>query len=105
MRSEHAKAYRKLYQSKLWKRLRHDTLVNEPFCQMKACGKIANVVDHIKPHKGDIDLFYATDNLQSLCKPCHDQHKQRFEKRGFDSDVDSDGWPTDPKHPANQRFK
>ncbi len=36
----------------------------------------ATVVDHIKPHRGDPQLFWDTDNWQALCKKCHD-HKTR----------------------------
>ncbi len=33
----------------------------------------ATVVDHITPHKGDMELFWDTANWQGLCKPCHDR--------------------------------
>ena len=32
----------------------------------------ATVVDHIKPHKGDMALFWDKANWQALCKECHD---------------------------------
>lgn len=69
---------------------------------MKACGKIASVVDHKIPHKGDPVLFRDPENHQSLCKPCHDTHKQRDENRGYSGDVDKSGWPVDANHPANK---
>ncbi len=31
----------------------------------------ANEVDHIKPHNGDLALFWDESNWQSLCKACH----------------------------------
>jgi 5-methylcytosine-specific restriction protein A len=31
----------------------------------------AYVVDHIKPHKGDYDLFWNEDNWQGLCTTHH----------------------------------
>ncbi|WP_306438138.1 HNH endonuclease signature motif containing protein [Paenibacillus sp. MDMC362] len=31
----------------------------------------ATVVDHIKPHKGNKQLFWDCDNWQALCVPCH----------------------------------
>ena len=31
------------------------------------------MVDHIIPHKGNLELFWDEDNLQALCKPCHDR--------------------------------
>jgi 5-methylcytosine-specific restriction protein A len=42
----------------------------------------ANEVDHIKPHKGDMALFWDSSNWQSLCKPCHSA-KTATEDGGF----------------------
>lgn len=42
----------------------------------------ATVVDHIKPHRGDRQLFWDERNWQGLCKPCHDQ-KTATEDGGF----------------------
>lgn len=39
----------------------------------------ADVVDHIKAHKGDLDLFHDPSNLQSLCKHHHDSAKQMID--------------------------
>ena len=33
----------------------------------------ATVVDHIRPHKGNRELFWDRTNWQSLCKQCHDR--------------------------------
>ena len=33
----------------------------------------ATVVDHIKPHRGDTELFWDENNWQALCKRCHDK--------------------------------
>ncbi len=41
------------------------------------------VVDHIAPHRGDPDLFWDEDNLQSVAKSWHDSAKQSMEKRGL----------------------
>jgi 5-methylcytosine-specific restriction protein A len=65
------------------------------------CKQLGNVVDHIKPHKGDQRLFWDKSNLQTLCKTCHDSKKQAIEKSGFHREIGPDGWPTDPNHPAN----
>lgn len=66
--------YSKMYNWE-WRRVRSAYLKENPLC--KSCfdkGLIvpATVVDHIKPHKGDKDLFWDRDNYQPLCKPCHD---------------------------------
>ena len=54
--------WRKL--SKAWRR-------DHPLCAK--CGRPGQVVDHIQPHRGDPALFWDRDNLQTLCKPCHDK--------------------------------
>ena len=92
----------KLYNNPRWHSRRKDQLTAEPFCRM--CNRLACIADHIEPHRGDVDKFYNSP-LQSLCKPCHDSHKQRAEKRGYDSNVDSSGWPVDDRHPANRIMK
>jgi 5-methylcytosine-specific restriction endonuclease McrA len=68
-----------------WRKLRLVHLAKQPLCvYCQKQGKVvqANVVDHIKPHRGVESLQYDPDNLQSLCKPCHDRHKQREENSG-----------------------
>ncbi len=57
------------------------------------------------PHRGDRKLFWDSGNWQSLCKKCHDKHKQREERRGYSAAVGADGWPSDPRHPANREKK
>ncbi|TIX74642.1 MAG: HNH endonuclease, partial [Mesorhizobium sp.] len=41
----------------------------------------ANVVDHVKPHRGDMRLFWSRSNWQPLCTPCHSSIKQSRERR------------------------
>lgn len=69
-----------------------------------ALGKVvgATVVDHIKPHKGDEKIFFDANNLQSLCKPCHDSHKAKQENSGVLVGNDTKGIPLDPQHHWNQ---
>src|SRR5690554_5824865 len=94
-----------LYNTKAWKQLRAEQLRQEPLCRMcKEQGRItpATVVDHVKPHKGDRELFFDPGNLQGLCKAHHDGEKQRIETRGYSNAVGPDGWPLDPSHPSNR---
>ncbi|MGJ8619600.1 MAG: hypothetical protein ACSHWN_04655 [Methylophilaceae bacterium] len=42
----------------------------------------ANVVDHIKPHGGDMSLFWDSKNWQPMNKRCHDK-KTAKEDGGF----------------------
>jgi 5-methylcytosine-specific restriction enzyme A len=96
----------KLYNLKRWHRLRLAQLRKEPFC--KYCTDFgidspATVVDHIKPHRGDETLFFDPENLQSLCKTCHDSAKQRFEKSGSLKGGNVHGFPLDPNHHWNRQ--
>lgn len=89
--------WRRLYGLKRWKDLRRWRLSVEPFCRFcldRGVYTKATVCDHIKPHKGDEDLFFDPENTQSLCKPCHDRDKQALE-RGFTPKprIGDDGWP------------
>lgn len=60
-----------------WQRARLVFLGANPLCL--PCSKksppqvtAATVVDHIKDHKGDQQLFWDTKNWQPSCQPCHD---------------------------------
>lgn len=86
--------WHRLYNTKRWYRLRYHQLQKQPLCEfhLKRNQIIsATVVDHVKPHKGDEALFHDPDNLQSLCKRCHDSVKQRIENGGTVTEFDSDG--------------
>jgi 5-methylcytosine-specific restriction enzyme A len=94
----------KLYKSNAWQVLRLARLRAEPLCRFcKAFGRVvaATVVDHIRPHRGDLRLFLDEDNLQSLCKKCHDSHKKRQENSGHMVGHGLDGRPVDPNHHWN----
>lgn len=76
--------WRKWYNLAAWSRLRLEVLVRDGF-ECQACHHIDPtgrqlVADHIKPHRGDRDLFWSAFNIQTLCKPCHDGGKQRQER-------------------------
>ena len=111
-RAPEAAEYRKLYGGKQWRTLRAKALLRDRYtCQHKRCGAMLKrgrtqpqsaVVHHIKPHKGDLVLFYDLDNLQSVCWACHSGDIQSTEARGYDTAIGEDGWPIDPKHQGNQ---
>jgi 5-methylcytosine-specific restriction enzyme A len=66
-------------------------------------GKIvaATSAHHAVPHRGDRNLMF-TGELVSLCKWHHDSIAQEIERRGYDTTIGIDGWPTCPQHPANR---
>jgi 5-methylcytosine-specific restriction protein A len=93
-----------LYDLKEWTALRKHQLNTSPLCHYcTTAGKItpATVVDHIVPHKGNKDLFRDPDNLQSLCKLCHDSAKAKEEIEGAPIGCDASGVPNDPQHHWN----
>ncbi|WEE38348.1 MULTISPECIES: HNH endonuclease [unclassified Acinetobacter] len=51
------------------------------YCERQGLVTEATVVDHIKPHKGDKQLFWDTNNQQSLCASCHSSVKQSEENQ------------------------
>lgn len=78
-----ANPLRKLYGTARWQRLRFSVLARDLFT-CRICGVLKSdtsllVADHIRPHRGDVDLFWDESNLQCLCKTCHDTVKQREE--------------------------
>lgn len=79
-------AWRKWYKTARWQKLRMQVLIRDRFtCQMAECGRVEGntsqlVADHKIMHQGDEHLFWDEENLQCLCKPCHDGLKQRQEQ-------------------------
>jgi len=105
-RSPEAAAYRKLYRTARWQHLRLDQLRREPLCEMcRDQGRTvaAEVVNHRRPHRGDLGLFFDPCNIQSLCAPCHDGPVQSTERTGIVKGCDAAGRPSDPAHPWNRR--
>ena len=59
-----------------WQRISKAYLHKHPLCvKCLANGKYisSSVVDHITPHRGNMELFWNQSNWQALCKPCHDR--------------------------------
>lgn len=99
------RGWRDWYNTAAWLRRRSLQLKFEPLCKIcldRDKTTPATIVDHVEPHQGDWNKF-RLGALQSLCKRCHDQCKQRIDRRGYSFDVGNDGWPTDPRHPANKQ--
>lgn len=68
-----------------WQQTRIGFLKSHPLCaECERQGRVrqANEVDHIIPHKGDMDLFWDRDNWQPMCAPCHSR-KTATEDGGF----------------------
>jgi len=101
-----SRPWREWYQLNVWRRRRALQLKQHPLCVMcESRGVVtpATVADHVKPHRGDWNSF-RLGALQSLCSACHNAYKRRLDLDGYQSDlIDQDGWPIDPRHPANKQ--
>lgn len=85
-----------MYKTARWQRLREAQLTSQPlciYCQQADEVEPATVCDHRIPHRGDEDLFFDPDNLQSLCAPCHDRVKAREERGQTVIRFGADGYP------------
>lgn len=104
-RSAEAGVYRALYRTARWQAVRREQLQREPLCQAcKLLGRIApaTVCNHVdKAAKATPDGFFRGP-FSSLCAPCHDAGEQKRESAGFTAEAGADGWPIDPRHPANR---
>jgi len=80
--------------SKAYRRL-HPLCV---YCLQVGRTTAAEVVDHIEPHNGNVELFWDQSNWQSLCKECHDSVKAKEEARGYAVGCGADGLPVDKNH-------
>ena len=92
----------KWYHRAPWRKLRRAQLGREPFCKFclaRGVVVLADVADHVEPHRGDFNSFVLGE-LQSLCAPCHNGTKQQIEHRGYSTAIGEDGFPIDPNHPA-----
>lgn len=79
--------WRRWYKTARWQRQRLAQLIAHPLCAIcQREGRItaATVADHVKPHRGDADLFWNGE-LQSLCDEapwrCHSRVKQLEERQ------------------------
>jgi 5-methylcytosine-specific restriction protein A len=79
--SAHARGY-----GARWNRARVEWLREHPLCvnggEVAGCRFTGSTVDHIKPHRGDPELFWDRENWQTMCAPCHSA-KTAAEDGGF----------------------
>lgn len=79
---EDSKPYRDLYGSKKWENTSIAWRKKHPLCAVcEKEGRVtpASEVDHVEPHRGDSVKFFDNNNIQSICRECH-QEKTRKER-------------------------
>lgn len=94
-RSVEATAYRKLYKTARWQRIRSHQLSVHPLCQWcleREDVTEATEVHHAIAHKGDIVLFWSGPFV-STCKPCHSSRGQLEDNGKRVLMYGADGWP------------
>jgi 5-methylcytosine-specific restriction endonuclease McrA len=92
------------YHSDRWRKFRRIVLNEEPLCAIcLRCGQetLATVVDHIRPHRGDMELFWDRENVQGLCASCHSGVKRVKEHHEVSQACDINGFPIDAEHRWN----
>lgn len=70
-----------LYNSLRWRKIKEIKLLNNNRCDK--CGSFTRLeVHHIIPPRGNTELFYNLDNLQTLCSKCHlEETKREIQER------------------------
>jgi 5-methylcytosine-specific restriction endonuclease McrA len=113
-RSPEAQQYRSLYRDPRWcgpRGIRKQAFLRDLYtCQRCGCLVIegnrhhprAAVAHHKIAHKGNPELFFDLDNVETDCKACHDTLIQREEARGYIIGCDEAGRPLASDHPWNQ---
>lgn len=78
---------------KRWREAADRWLIEHPWCVR--CDGLAEEVDHIIPHKGEVKPFWDRSNWQSLCKQCHSRKTAHEDGRWDANHPDSQIFPVD----------
>ena len=87
---ERSQPWRKWYHSAEWKALRLAAFQRDGYicqrsgvlCLGKGNDPDAPIANHKVPHRGDRDMFFDIDNIETVTKAIHDGVIQREEKQG-----------------------
>nr|WP_246200404.1 HNH endonuclease [Shinella kummerowiae] len=94
-RSEEAAAYRRLYKTARWRRIREHQLAFHPLCEWcleREEITEATEVHHDGAHRGDLDRFWCGPFI-STCKPCHSSRGQLEDNGKTVVTFGANGWP------------
>lgn len=86
-RRDASKPWRAWYKTARWQKLRQTILERDGWqCQKTGVALVGKypaanspVVNHIKAHRGDPDLFWDPENLEAMSKEYHDREQQKLE--------------------------
>jgi 5-methylcytosine-specific restriction protein A len=80
LKPRHRKSARERGYSTQWDAFARHWLAVHPLCaECQRHGRLtpAECVDHIQPHRGDMEVFWRAGNHQSLCRACHTAKTRR----------------------------
>lgn len=68
-----AAPYRRLYDLSAWRKASRAFLRGKVCerCEERGRVRLADVTDHRRPHRGDLDLFWDRANWRPLCRGCN----------------------------------
>jgi 5-methylcytosine-specific restriction endonuclease McrA len=80
-------------------------------CKARGIVRASELVDHIRPHNGDLRLFWDRSNWAAMCWSCHsaksraDEHQARTGRPALRRGADERGFPIDPNHPWHREAR
>ena len=80
---------------KEWRKVRYWKLINDPLCE-RCYPKV--IVAEVVHHKDHDQYNNLEENLESLCRDCHEKEHGRKADKG----CDVNGMPTNKEHPWNR---
>lgn len=109
-RSDEAQAYRRLYKTARWRKIRATQLARQPLCETcLSQGRVtpATVCNHADKDSKATEEGFFTGPFTSECAPCHDSVIQSQERRATSGKlpiaaIGEDGWPLDADHHWNR---
>ena len=85
--------YNRLYTSSRWRAYRQMYLAAHPLCvNYIGCHAASTVLDHIKDHDGNYELFWDHTNHQAMCATCHNKKT-----------ASTKGWGKEPEKVENKQ--
>ena len=84
---------KKQWYNRRWEKARMLFLRDHPLCVHCEGVTPATEVDHIIPHRGDMELFWDQSQWQALCKSCHSRKTASESGWTINSDNESEKIP------------
>ena len=99
----------KFINSRLWRDwIRAKQLRDHPLCEdcrVEGRVTVATTVDHVIVPNGNATLQRSPSNFRSLCDSHHSRKTNAQARGGYTYQLDAEGYPTSPLHPANRPNK